>query len=142
MKPARWLFPPLILGMSLFWGTMVRGAEWSSSSAAVPRTSNADGVRIVVTPKAVEAGAAAWDFQVVMDTHIKPLSEDPAQIAVLIDDKGRRYKALDWQGDPPGAHHREGILRFPLPAERPKAVELQLTGIGGPEKRVLRWEIN
>jgi len=114
-------------------------------AAATPlasRISDAGGVRVTVTPKAMEPGATVWEFALVMDTHTRPLNEDLARAAVLIDDSGREHAALAWQGDPPGGHHRKGILRFPVPAERPKVVELQISGVGGPGKRVFRWERN
>jgi hypothetical protein len=106
-----------------------------------PRTSDSGGVRVVVTPKAVEPGAAVWEFEVVMDTHTRPLNEDLARAAVLVDDSGRQYAPAAWQGDPPGGHHRKGILRFALPVEKLKTIELHVAGVGGPGKRVFRWEL-
>jgi len=114
-------------------------------SAATPlasRTSDAGGVRVVVTPKTADLGATVWEFEVIMDTHTKPLNEDLVRAAVLVDDNRRQHAPLAWQGDPPGGHHRKGILRFPSPSERPKAIELQISGVGDPGKRVFRWEIN
>lgn len=105
------------------------------------RTSDSGGVRVVVTPKAVEPGAAVWEFEVVMDTHTRPLNEDLARAAALVDDSGRQHAPVGWQGDPPGGHHRKGILRFEPAVERSKVIELHITGIGGPDKRVFRWEI-
>ena len=63
--------------------TLPAGAPLSS------RTSDSGGVRVVVTPKAVEPGAAVWEFEVVMDTHTRPLNEDLARAAVLVDGSGR-----------------------------------------------------
>ena len=114
-------------------------------SAATPlasRISDARGVRVAVTPKAMEPGATVWEFELVMDTHTKHLNEDLARVAVLVDDSKREHAPLAWQGDPPGGHHRKGILRFLIPAGRPKAVELHISEVGGPGKRVFRWELN
>jgi hypothetical protein len=118
----------------------------SASSFAAPalaaRSSDEAGVRVVVTPKAVGAGAKVWEFDVVMDTHTKPLNEDLAQIAALVDAAGHRYVPVAWQGDPPGGHHRKGVLQFSAPTERPKSVELQINGVGGVATRTFRWELN
>jgi hypothetical protein len=46
-----------------------------------------------------------------------------------------------WTGDPPGGHHRKGVLQFAPPAEPPAAVELQLSGIGGVATRSFRWQL-
>jgi hypothetical protein len=113
----------------------------SAGTPLASRTSDGGGVRVVVTPKAIEPGAAVWEFQVVMDTHTTPLNEDLARAAVLVDDSGRRHVPVAWQGDPPGGHHRKGILRFALPVEKLKIIELHIAGVGGPDKRVFRWEL-
>jgi hypothetical protein len=114
------------------------------SSATPPqdaRMSDAAGVHVVVTPKAVDATAKVWEFDVAMDTHIRPLGEDIAAAAVLVDDSGHRSTPVAWQGDPPGGHHRRGVLRFNAPSEESKAFELQLTGVGGADLRTFRWEV-
>ena len=118
-------------------------APWATArSAAAPalpaRSNDAGGVRVVVKPQSVPA-AAAWEFEVVMDTHTKPLDDDLTKITVLVDDGGRRYAPLAWQGDKPGGHHRKGILRFPAPAEPAKSFELRIQGLGGVKTRVFQW---
>ena len=117
----------------------------SGSSTAAPalaaQSSDDAGVRVVVTPKALEPGLRIWLFEVVMDTHTKPLEEDLAQSAVLVDEAGSRYRPAAWQGDPPGGHHRKVILQFSPPAEMPKAVELQIDGVGGAGVRTFRWQL-
>ncbi len=105
------------------------------------RTSDEAGVRIVVTPKAYESSEAVWEFSVVMDTHVKPLSEDLARAATLVDAAGRRYEPTGWQGDAPGGHHRKGVLQFARPAEMTKSIELQITGVGGVPTRSFRWKV-
>lgn len=132
----------LIISAIALCDSFISSTEASSAAALVARTSDAGGVRVVVTPKPVEQSATVWEFEVVMETHSVTLSADLVQTAALMDDNGNRYVPLAWQGDPPGGHHRKGTLRFPLPAGKPKAVELQITGVGGPDKRIFRWELN
>ena len=105
------------------------------------RTSDDAGVRVVVTPKVYGPSAAVWEFSVVMDTHVKPLSENLTQAAILVDGAGRRYQPIAWQGDGPGGHHRKGVLQFSRPAETTKSIELQLAGVGGVAIRTFRWEV-
>ena len=104
-----------------------------------PRKSDAAGAQVVVTPKPIDQAAGSWDFEVVMDTHTKPLSDDLVRASELTAD-GRSYAPLGWQGDKPGGHHRKGILQFPRPAESPKAAEVRIDGIGGAGMRIFRWE--
>lgn len=114
-------------------------AAQPAGSAALPARSNdAGGVRIVVKPKSIGA-ASAWEFDVTMDTHTKPLTDDLSKVAALIDGGGHRYTALSWQGDPPGGHHRKGILRFPALGEQTKSFELQIQGVGDVSTRVFQW---
>lgn len=111
----------------------------SGGAAKLAAVSNdADGVRIVITPKAV-AAKAEWEFDVVMDTHTKPLDNDLTKTAVLVVDGGKKYTPLAWQGDKPGGHHRKGVLRFSAPNEQIKSFELQIQGAGAATNRVFKW---
>lgn len=112
-----------------------------SGAGLAARSSDAGGVRVVVTPKTVAPGAT-WEFEVVMDTHTKPLDADLTKAAVLLDDGKRAYAPTVWQGDPPGGHHRKGLLRFPAPAGQTKSFEVQIEGIGSPGKRTFQWTVN
>jgi hypothetical protein len=102
------------------------------------RSNDAGGIRIVVVPKNIAAGTT-WEFEVVMDTHTKPLDADLTKTAALVVDGGKKYTPLAWQGDKPGGHHRKGVLRFAAPSEQVKSFELQIQGLGGESKRVFQW---
>lgn len=103
------------------------------------RKSNAAGVQVVVTPKPIAGKSGTWDFEVKMDTHTKPLSDDLVRASELVLD-GRAIAPVAWTGDGPGGHHRKGVLQFPRPAAMPKAMELRIKGIGGAELRTFRWD--
>ena len=130
------LIAGLLSAGSLFASTR----ELSAASAFEPRTSDAAGVRVVVTPKVLTAGATTWDFDVTLDTHTKPLNEDLVAVSALVDEQGRSNSPSSWQGDPPGGHHRKGILKFTAPAGNPTAFEVQMKGVGGVNLRTFRWE--
>ena len=115
-------------------------AQSNGAAKLAAVSNNMGGVRVVVTPKAV-AATSPWEFDVVMDTHTKPLDADLTKDAVLVDDGGRKYAPLSWQGDKPGGHHRKGVLRFAAPAAPIKSFELQIQGLGGENKRVFQWTI-
>jgi hypothetical protein len=103
------------------------------------QTSDAAGVRVVVTPKALTP--PLWEFEVVMDTHSKALTEDLVAIAALFDDRGMIYNAAAWKGDLPGGHHRKGVLQFRAPAIRPAVVDLKLQSVGGTGPHAFRWTL-
>lgn len=135
------LFSPVLFVAFVFAAVLEIDSAWTAP-ALTARTSDQAGVRMVVTPKALGPGVKVWEFNIVMDTHTKPLNENLAQVAVLIDGAGHRYVPIAWQGDPPGGHHRKGILQFSAPAEMPKSVELQISGVGGVDSRAFRWDLN
>jgi hypothetical protein len=131
----------VLLGALFFGAALLDSAPSSTAPAFAARSSDAAGVRVVVTPKTLAPGVTVWEFEVVMDTHSKPLNENLAETAELVIETGRRCAPLAWQGDPPGGHHRKGVLRFSAPAEMPKSVELQINGLGGAGTRTFRWDV-
>ena len=137
LKPLSRIFIAAAVLSAAFLGTLYSFA----APALTARTSDEAGVRVAVTPKSYGPDATDWEFSVVMDTHVKPLSENLTQAAILVDGAGRRYEPLAWQGDAPGGHHRKGVLQFSRPAETTKSIELQLAGVGGVAIRTFRWEV-
>jgi len=120
-------------------------ANLTSAESAPPtleaRSSDAEGVRVVVQPRTNVPVDGRWEFNVSMDTHTKPLSDDLARASVLIDNAGHRLTPLAWQGGPPGGHHRKGVLQFPFAGGNPKSIELQIKSVEGAEKRVFQWQL-
>lgn len=133
------LLSALLIGALAFGFVLLNSDPSSAAPALAAQSSDDAGVRVVVTPMALGPGVTIWEFEVVMDTHSKPLDEDLAQSAVLVDEAGNRYRPVAWQGDPPGGHHRTGILQFSAPADMPKTVELHIDGVGGAGTRTFRW---
>jgi len=104
------------------------------------QTSREGGVTVKVMPRSLHAGAASWDFEVSFETHTQSLNQDLVRAAVLVDAQGKSHSPLAWDGDPPGGHHRSGMLRFRPLAGNPATVELRILGIGGVETRSFRWQ--
>lgn len=101
----------------------------------------ADGVTVAVTPRTLGADAKVWEFAVVFDTHSQDLSDDIARSALLLDERGKEFEPLAWEGAGPGGHHREGVLKFNAIAPRPRAVELRITRPGEAKPRSFRWQL-
>lgn len=131
----------MILG--LIAAVALAGAMPAATAAGplAAQTSAAGGVSVKVTPGRLAPPAATWDFEVVFDTHTVVLAGDPAQFTELVDARGRVHAPLRWDGDPPGGHHREGVLRFRPPEARSGAIELRMSGVGGVPVRSFRWEL-
>ena len=103
-----------------------------------PQISNEREIKVTATLQNIPNAAKTWGFEVVLETHTKALSDDMAKSAVLIAD-GKQYLPLNWEGAPPGGHHRKGVLRFKAIAPPPASVELQIRLAGDPSPRSFKW---
>lgn len=139
--------PVLALAMSAVF--LLTAAWLASIYASSPRdvgsgyeerVSREGAVTVNVVPRNLASDAQSWDFEVTLDTHTQPLVQDLISATVLIDSKGNAYTPVSWDGDPPGGHHRNGLLRFrPLPGNQ-AIVELLMKDVGDVPVRVFRWE--
>lgn len=117
------------------------GSEQSEQSSLSTQTLTDGAVTYEVTPKNIAPAAATWDFDISLDTHTGNLDQDLVSIVRLVDDKDNEYKALEWEGDPPGGHHREGIVKFSPITPLPTSVELKIQTTTNSENSSLRWNI-
>jgi hypothetical protein len=125
--------------LSIFLSTfyLIPG-EGSAAEKLSTQSSSGSGVTVKTTPRAVSGGS--WEFEVVFDTHSQDLSDDLMKTATLIAD-GRTHVPVGWKSDPPGGHHRKGVLRFNAISPAPKAIELRIARPGEPKPRLFRWEL-
>lgn len=96
-------------------------------------------VTVTVTPTLLSEESREWKFDVVMDTHSVELDQDMTKVAILIDEQGKEYRALSWEG-PTGGHHREGVLTFSKIMPVPKSIELKISNIGD-VVRSFTWQL-
>lgn len=106
-----------------------------------PQTRSEGGVQVKVTPKNITVPAETWDFEVALNTHSVALDQDLARTTVLVDAQGKQYLPIAWEGDPPGGHHRSGVLRFKPLAVLPSSLELRIKSVGGVDARVFHWQL-
>jgi len=110
----------------------------AAAAATLPaRSSMASGVTITVKP--LSLGAQPWEFEVVLESHSAELNDDLTKTASLLVDGETAASPLAWRGDPPGGHHRKGVLRFKPLAPSPARFELRIQRPGEPSPRVFRW---
>ncbi|QDZ26796.1 hypothetical protein [Noviherbaspirillum sp. UKPF54] len=117
-------------------------AAWSRAYAAAgpaPQTSNENAVTVKVTPK--NLAGSTWEFDVTFDTHTQPLNDDLLKSAVLVSANGAQASPVSWQADPPGGHHRKGVLRFNALTPPPSVVELRINRPGESKPRSFKWEL-
>ena len=93
------------------------------------KTDNQANVTVVITPLDLSPQSAVWKFDIGMNTHSVELDQDMTEVAVLVDDQGKEYRPLNWDG-PIGGHHREGVLIFNQITPIPKSVELKISDVG------------
>lgn len=129
------------LSSSVILGIALASAAANAAPPLERVTSNAGGVTVAVQPVDLSPGARSWDFDVSLNTHVSPLEQDLTKVSVLIDANGGRHAPLAWKGDPPGGHHRKGVLEFAPIGAGPAYVELQIRDVGTPEARTFRWQL-
>jgi hypothetical protein len=83
-------------------------------------------VRVDVRPVQLLPGKPT-KFEIRMNTHSGDLSQDLIAVCLLKDSSGREYRPINWNGSPPGGHHRSGVLEFSELAEGAESI----TRIGG-----------
>ncbi|HXF44383.1 MAG TPA: hypothetical protein VNK70_02895 [Candidatus Paceibacterota bacterium] len=113
-------------------------SEAVSETAGLELQTSEEGA-VTVTVKPVSLSADSWNFEIVLDTHSEELTADLTKVAVLVDENGREYAPLGWEGSPPGGHHRKGILKFRPITPNPRVINLFIREIGGVEKREFLW---
>ena len=118
----------------------VLAASGGMTAATLPtQTSSQSGVTVKVTPR--DLAASTWEFDVVFDTHSQELTDDLGKAAVLVSDGRVSHSPLKWQGDPPGGHHRQGVLQFKSVSPLPASIELQIKRSGETTPRSFRWKL-
>lgn len=113
-------------------------AQAGAARSLEEQTKSEGQVAITVTP----AFAGTWRFAISLETHSVELSQALEQVSTLIDDRGKEYAPLSWEGDPPGGHHRSGTLVLDGDID-PLASSLTLTirDIGGIPSRQFTWTL-
>ena len=103
----------------------------AAGSSLMTKTDEQASVTVVITPVDLSPTSKEWKFDIGMNTHTVPLDQDMTKVGTLVDENGKEYKPLRWEGALPGGHHREGVLVFAAIIPMPKTITLKLTGIGG-----------
>lgn len=111
------------------------------ASKLTTQESNQGQVTVAVTPLALSEAADAWRFEVRLNTHVTPLTQDLAAVSVLSDGKGHEETPVAWQGDPPGGHHRKGELVFKPISPAPESVTLTIRDVGAVPERKFVWTL-
>jgi len=119
---------------------LLAAAAMAAGAELPTRKSSAASVSIAVTPKSIAPDAKVWEFAVVFDTHSKDLRDDLMKSAVLVAGT-RESLPLEWQGAPPGGHHRAGVLKFNAIRPLPEAIELRIVRPGEAAPRSFRWRL-
>jgi hypothetical protein len=111
----------------------------TKDAQAYKRQSNKEkSVRVDVLPVELSVGEPV-KFEIRMNSHSVTLNSDIVTGSILEDDTGAQYKALNWDGTPPGSHHRSGTLEFPALKGNPKSVTLFIKGVSNVPKRTYKW---
>lgn len=110
------------------------------ASAYKAQSSNENSVRVDVRPVQLLPGKPA-KFEIRMNTHSGDLSQDLVAACILKDNSGREYRPSNWDGSPPGGHHRSGVLEFPELGDSAQSITLLIRQVADVPERVFNWSI-
>lgn len=105
------------------------------------KNNNEGAVEIKIEPLNINSDAIIWNFRITMTTHSVELNNDLLEDALLIDNDGREYKPIAWDGPLPGGHHLTGELKFQAPLKLPASIKLVLRNIGQIKERQFVWSL-
>ena len=97
-------------------------------------------VKIAVQPE-ISGNESEWNFRVAMNTHSMELMDDLTRVSALIGSGGAKYAPFAWEGDPPGGHHRGGILKFKAVSPLSSLITLTIRDVGGIKERKFEWQL-
>src|SRR3989338_3801109 len=103
------------------------------------KTDEQASITVTITPVDISPESKEWKFDVGMSTHSVELDQDMIKVTVLVDDSGKEYKPLVWEG-PTGGHHREGVLIFNKVTPTQKSITLKISSIGD-VNRSFNWQL-
>jgi hypothetical protein len=129
----------LIVIISWMAATLLATGSALAASELPARTSSQAGVTVKATPRPLAGNV--WEFELVFDSHTQELKDDVEKTAVLSVAGGEVLMPLKWQGDPPGGHHRKGVVQFKSISPLPESIELRVTRPGEPKPRVFQWAL-
>ena len=129
----------VIIGLRIFNKSDEKAEPVTQALNLELQTNNEGTVIVSVAPK--NLSGPTWDFEIVLNTHSEELDADLVEVSTLIDENGKEYKPVSWEGSPAGGHHREGILRFEPISPRPKSIILKIRQVGGFEERSFAWKL-
>jgi archaellum component FlaG (FlaF/FlaG flagellin family) len=125
---------------SLF--ALTQTAPSAANETTLAAKDNAEGaVTVSVTPQDVSQTAGTWRFAVQLNTHATPLSQDMVVVTSLAGGKVVEARPTAWEGDPPGGHHRRGILVFQPITPVPATLTLHIREVGGIADRTFTWDL-
>lgn len=133
-----------VVAMPMALGPVIRAAAADNpkQSAAFQAQVNKEGqVTVTVKPLTLSATADTWRFEIQFDTHVTPLNQDLLQAALLTDTNGHDQRPSAWEGDPPGGHHRKGVLVFRPITPTPASVTLKISQVGSLPERLFKWTL-
>lgn len=134
--------PRLTILILLVAFTTASRFAWAEPVALAAQQNTVGQVTVKVTPLTVPSDASSWRFEILLSTHVVPLTQDLAEVSTLSGNPGTVKRALAWEGDPPGGHHRKGILSFEPINPRPNAITLTIRGIGSVAERRFVWSLS
>ena len=131
-----------VIPVSVSGGPEISAGSDKELARGLETKTNSEGpVEVSVTPRRMVPTDTEWSFEISLDTHSYDLNDDLLAASELRDEQGNAYKPVAWDGDPPGGHHRGGVLKFKAIAPQPSSIMLAIQDVGGVKERKFTWQL-
>jgi hypothetical protein len=124
----------ILFTVSLFVGLTIDAEAYKT------KANSQNQVRVDVRPIQLFPGNPV-KFEIRMNSHSVDLGEDIVAVSTLKDNQGHEYRPTNWQGSPPGGHHRKGVLEFPALDGAPVSISLVIRQIANVPERIFEWTV-
>ena len=117
-----------IISLVLAGGPGAAPSAPSSANGAVGSEQTVDAGDVEVTATLASLGPAGAVVELAFDTHTVDIDVDLAAAGALTV-AGTSWPVSEWEGDPPGGHHRAGQLAFDAAGPVDGSVKLAIGGL-------------
>jgi hypothetical protein len=132
----------IAIALAAVVAALARSPLASAQTLTLEAQKNDEGaVSVSVTPQDVSKTGDAWRFDVRFNTHVTPITQDMVAVASLSGGGDAAEPPTAWEGDPPGGHHRHGVLVFKPLEPTPTTLTLRIREVGGVAERTFTWNL-
>lgn len=109
--------------------------------STLTKTEESNGLTIDATLQNFKYGQPVT-IALAFNTHQGNPDYDIIKISILVDENGKEYKPISWNGPPLNGHHVSGVLTFEAVQEGVQTLTLKILNVYDTPERTFTWDIS